>query len=151
MIGDPVSFPLPDRHEYRPQRASARREHVVGPRRLGLIGAPGQQPYALRFLSDGRQPWFSYWGSNKIATINPDTLEVKEFVLPDSKTRIRRMGVTSDDMIWYGDWSNGKLSRFDPKTGAVKFLKVPGGEDRLIERTELINLAAPGPKPGNNS
>ena len=90
-------------------------------------GAPGQMPYALRFLSDGRQPWFSYWGSNKIATINPDTLEVKEFVLPDSKTRIRRMGVTSDDMIWYGDWSNGKLSRFDPKTGAVKSYEGPSG------------------------
>ena len=81
------------------------------------VGAPGQQPYALRFLSDRRQPWFSYFGSNKIATINPDTLELKEYVLPDSKTRIRRMDVTSDDMIWFGDWSNGKLVRFDPKTG----------------------------------
>ena len=41
-------------------------------------GAPGQQPYALRFLSDGRRPWFSYFGSNKIATVDPDTMEVKE-------------------------------------------------------------------------
>src|SRR4051794_23932846 len=90
-------------------------------------GAPGQQPYALRFLSDGKQPWFSYWGSNKIATIDPVKLEVKEYVLPDSKTRIRRMGVTSDDMIWYGDWSNGKLARFDPKTGAVKEWNGPSG------------------------
>ena len=54
-------------------------------------------------------------------------MEVKEFVLPDSKTRIRRMGVTSDDMIWYGDWSNGKLVRFDPKTGAVKEYEGPSG------------------------
>ena len=81
----------------------------------------------MRFLSDGRQPWFSYWGSNKIATIDPVNLEVKEYVLPDSKTRIRRMGVTSDDMIWYGDWSNGKLARFDPKTGAVKEWNGPSG------------------------
>jgi hypothetical protein len=28
--------------------------------------------------------------------------------------------------------------------GQAVFLQVPGGEDRLIERTELINLAAPG-------
>jgi virginiamycin B lyase len=90
-------------------------------------GAPGQQPYALRFLSDGKQPWFAYWGTNKMATIDPVTLEVKEFVLPDSKTRIRRTGVTSDDMIWYGDWSNGKLARFDPKTGAVKEWQGPSG------------------------
>ena len=91
-------------------------------------GAPGQQPYALRFLSDGRRPWYSYFGSNKIATVDPDTMEVKEFVLPESKTRIRRMGVTSDDMIWYGDWSNGKLSRFDPKTGELKSWQGPGGQ-----------------------
>jgi virginiamycin B lyase len=91
-------------------------------------GAPGQQPYALRFLSDGVRPWFSYWGSNKIATVDPDTMAVKEFVLPDSKTRIRRMGVTSDDMLWYGDWSNGKLARFDPKTGAVKEYQGPSGQ-----------------------
>ena len=92
-------------------------------------GSPGQQPYSLRFLSDGVQPWFSYWGTNKIATVDPKTLKVTEYVLPDSKTRIRRMGVTSDDMIWYGDWSNGKLCRFNPKTGGdVKCWDGPSGQ-----------------------
>jgi len=90
-------------------------------------GPPGQQPYALRFLSDGRQPWFSYWGSNKIATIDPDKLELKEYVLPDNRTRIRRMGVTSDDMIWYGNWGTGKLGRLDPKTGKVTEWDGPSG------------------------
>jgi virginiamycin B lyase len=90
-------------------------------------GQPGQQPYALRFLSDGRQPWFSYWGSNKIATIDPDKLELKEYVLPDARTRIRRMGVTSDDMLWYGDWGTGKLARFEPKTGRVTEWEGPSG------------------------
>jgi virginiamycin B lyase len=90
-------------------------------------GPSGQQPYALRFLSDGRQPWFSYWGSNKIATIDPDKLELKEYILPDPRTRIRRMGVTSDDMIWYGNWATGKLGRLDPKTGAVTEWDGPSG------------------------
>jgi virginiamycin B lyase len=94
---------------------------------LQPVGAPGQQPYALRFLSDGRRPWYSYFGSNKIATVDPDTMELKEFVLPEAKTRIRRMGATSDDMLWYGDWSNGKLSRFNPKTGEVKSYEGPSG------------------------
>ena len=92
------------------------------------VGAPGQQPYALRFLSDGRQPWYSYFGSNKIATIDPDTLALKEYVLPDAKTRIRRMVVTSDDMIWFGDWSNGKLVRFNPKDGSTKEWQGPSGQ-----------------------
>jgi virginiamycin B lyase len=91
-------------------------------------GAPGQQPYALRFLSDGVTPWFSYFGSNKLAKVDPVTMEVKEYVLPDSRTRVRRMGVTSDDMIWFGDWSNGRLSRFDPRTGEVKSWQGPGGQ-----------------------
>ncbi len=88
-------------------------------------GAPGQQPYALRFLSDGRRPWFSYFGSNKIATIDPDTMEMKEYVLPDAKTRIRRMGVTSDDMIWFGDWSNGKLVALRPEDRRLKRMAGP--------------------------
>jgi virginiamycin B lyase len=91
-------------------------------------GPDGQQPYALRFLSDGRQPWFSYWGSNKIATIDPDKLELKEYILPDPRTRIRRMGVTSDDMIWFGNWGTGKLGRLDPKTGAVTEWDGPSGQ-----------------------
>ena len=56
----------------------------------------------------------------KQATVDPKTLKVTEYILPDPKTRVRRMGVTTDDMLWYGDWSNGKLSRFNPKTGEVK-------------------------------
>ena len=32
---------------------------------LTPVGAAGQQPYALRFLSDGRQPWFSYLGNQQ--------------------------------------------------------------------------------------
>src|SRR5712671_2110656 len=90
-------------------------------------GSPGQMPYALRFLSDGVTPWFSFWGTNKIASVDPKTFQVTEFALPDPKTRIRRMGVTSDDMIWYGDWSNGKLSRFNPKNGDVKSWEGPSG------------------------
>jgi virginiamycin B lyase len=54
-------------------------------------------------------------------------MQVKEFVLPNPKSRARRMTVTSDDMIWFGDWSNGNLVRFDPKTGATKEWPGPGG------------------------
>jgi virginiamycin B lyase len=89
-------------------------------------GPSGQQPYALRILSDGT-PWFSFFGANKLASIDPVTLQVKEHTLPDPRTRIRRMTVTSDDMIWYGDWVTGKLSRFEPKTGWVTEWQSPSG------------------------
>jgi virginiamycin B lyase len=90
-------------------------------------GPPGQQPYALRFLSDGVTPFFSFFGANKLATFDPVTLEPKEYTLPDPRTRIRRMTVTSDDMIWYGDWATGKLARFEPKTGRVTEWDGPSG------------------------
>src|ERR1700736_1277391 len=116
-------------------------------------GSPGQMPYALRFLSDGVQPWFSYWGTNKIATVDPKTLKVTEFVLPDPKTRIRRMGATSDDMIWYGDWSNGKLSRFNPKTGEVKSWEGPSGPQSQPYGMTVINdviwYVESNPRPNN--
>ena len=102
-------------------------------------GGPGQQPYALRFLSDHKQPWFAFWGTNKIATVDPKTFQVTEFALPDPKTRIRRMGVTSDDMIWFGDWSNGKLSRFNPKTGEVKSWDGPSGPQSQPYGMTVIN------------
>ena len=67
------------------------------------------------------------FNSGELATVDPITLKVTEYVLPDPKTRIRRMGVTSDDMIWFGDWSNGKLTRFNPKTQEVKTWDGPSG------------------------
>ncbi len=48
-------------------------------------------------------------------------------MLPNSKSRARRMTVASDDMIWFGDWSNGNLVRFDPKDGSTKEYPGPGG------------------------
>ena len=44
--------------------------------------------------------WVCYNGSNKLASINPETMEVKEYPVPTPATRIRRLALTSDDMVW---------------------------------------------------
>jgi virginiamycin B lyase len=84
------------------------------------------QPYALRIGSDGT-PYYSLFAANKIVKVDPKTMDLTEFVLPDAGTRIRRMGMTSDDMIWYGDYAKGKLGRLDPKTGKATEWNSPGG------------------------
>ena len=60
-------------------------------------------------------------------SIDPNTMAIKEYTLPNPETRPRRVAITSDDVIWYADYSRGYLGRFDPKTGKVKEWPSPGG------------------------
>jgi virginiamycin B lyase len=64
---------------------------------------------------------------NKLASIDPATMEVKEYALPNPESRPRRIAITSDDVIWYADYSRGYLGRFDTKTGKVTEYASPGG------------------------
>jgi virginiamycin B lyase len=67
------------------------------------------------------------FGTNKLATVDPATLQLKEFALPNAETRPRRIAITPDDMVWYVDYARGALGRFDPKTGQAKEWAGPGG------------------------
>src|SRR5207249_1628402 len=55
------------------------------------------------------------------------TLEIREYVLPDSASRPRRVAITSDDTVWYADFSRGYLGRLDPSTGKVTEWQSPSG------------------------
>jgi virginiamycin B lyase len=74
-------------------------------------------------------PFFAEFGTNKLARIDPKTMAIQEYVLPDRKSRPRRIAITSDDAIWYTDYALGKLGRFDPRTGEASAWSSPGGED----------------------
>ena len=73
-------------------------------------------------------PFFAMFGTNKIGRIDPKTMEITEYVLPEG-ARPRRIAVTPDDAIWYVDHARGALSRLDPKTGVVKEFRSPGGPE----------------------
>src|SRR5258706_3282746 len=66
-------------------------------------------------------------GTNKIIEINPDTLAIKEYPLPNADSRPRRIAISPDDVIWYADYSRGYLGRLDPKTGQVSEWPSPSG------------------------
>jgi len=85
------------------------------------------RPYGIHMDSQNH-PWIALFNTHKIATVDPETMELTSFDLPDERTRPRRLVVDSDDMIWYVDHSLGRLGRLDPKTGAIEEWDNPSGE-----------------------
>jgi virginiamycin B lyase len=89
---------------------------------------PRSNPYGIVVDKNGR-PWFDLFGTNKIGTIDPGTMEPKIYTLPNERSRPRRIEVTSDGAVWYGDYSRGYLGRLDPATGNTEEWMLPGGAD----------------------
>jgi virginiamycin B lyase len=92
--------------------------------------SPRSRPYGIVLDSKGR-PYFDEFGTNKIGTIDPQTGELKEYMLPAAEALPRRIGITDDTTIWYGDYRRGYLGRLNPKTGDVKEWLMPGGAASL--------------------
>lgn len=82
-------------------------------------------PYGVVLGTDGT-PYFNLFQSNKIATIDPKTLEYKAFEHPDPRMRARRIAITSDNQIWFGDY-RGFINHLDPKTGKFEEWPMPSG------------------------
>src|SRR5258708_26495760 len=55
------------------------------------------------FSSKG-EPFIVLFGTNKVASIDPKTMAVKEYPLPNAESRPRRIAITNDDVIWYSDY-----------------------------------------------
>jgi virginiamycin B lyase len=86
---------------------------------------PNSLPYGIVINSAGR-PFFDLFGTNKIATIDPETLAITEYMLPTG-ARPRRIAVTPDDVIWYTDYARGYLGRLDPRNRDVTEFASPAG------------------------
>jgi virginiamycin B lyase len=84
------------------------------------------RPYGIKMDSKDH-PWIALFNTNLIATVDPATMKMTTFELPDG-ARPRRLVVTSDDMVWYTDYSRGYTGRLDPATGQVREWLNPSGE-----------------------
>ena len=82
----------------------------TGEVKLVTSPTPKSRPYGMVVNSKGI-PFLVEFGSNKIASIDPNTMEIREYVLPNAETRPRRIAITSDDVLWYSDYSRGYLGR----------------------------------------
>jgi virginiamycin B lyase len=104
---------------------------------IKLITMPGRwNPYGVVMTSKG-VPVVCMFFTNKIASFDPITMEMKPYDLPSPDARPRRIAITSDDMIWYADYGRGYLGRLNLATGEVKEWPSPSGE-----RSQPYGIAA---------
>ena len=86
------------------------------------------RPYGIQVAEDGTV-WVAYNGTNKLGAVNPDTMEIRYYEVPDERTRIRRLSLDSEGMVWFVNSTMGKLGRLNPATGEIKQWDSPSGPD----------------------
>ena len=109
--------------------AVGRFDPATGKFRLWKTGADSR-PYGIVIDSKG-QPWFDLFGTNKLGTIDPRTLELKQYELPDASAHPRRIAITSRDQLYWGDYTRGFLGHLDPATGKMEEWRLPAGPASL--------------------
>ncbi|MBL84100.1 MAG: cytochrome C [Marinobacter sp.] len=86
------------------------------------------RPYGIKVDSNGTV-WIAYNGTNKIGAMNPNTMEVRYYNLPDKRARVRRLDLDSQGNVWYVNSTRGKIGRLNPDTGAITEWDSPSGTD----------------------
>ncbi|NJD55258.1 MAG: lyase [Nitrospirae bacterium] len=104
-----------------------RLDPASGQIKLRKIMAGGARPYGIVVNSKGI-PFFCQFGRNRLASIDPETMEITEYPLPEG-ARPRRIAVTPDDRVYYTDFARGRIGWLDAKTGAVGDILSPGGAE----------------------
>lgn len=93
------------------------------------VPTPRARPYGIIMDRDMERPWIALFGTYKLATVNPETMELTEIELPNESSRPRRLAQTSDGNIWYGDYSRGYIGRYNPEEGSFREWPLPSGEN----------------------
>ncbi len=84
------------------------------------------RPYGIKVADDGTV-WVAYNGTNKLGAVDPETMTIKYYEVPDERTRIRRLGLDSAGMVWFVNSSLGRIGRLNPATGEIKQWDSPSG------------------------
>jgi virginiamycin B lyase len=93
---------------------------------------PNSRPYGIRMDPSGERPWIALLGTNRIATVDPETMELEEIELPREETRVRRLDVTSDGNVWYGDFNAGYIGVYNPSDGSITEWESPNSESARL-------------------
>ncbi len=109
------------------------------------------RPYGIKVDGDGR-PWIALLGTNKLATVDPATMELREIELPREDAHPRRLDVLSDGTIWYVDYVQGYLGSYDPDADAFEEWRAPSGEESrpygmIADGRDRVWFVETGPDP----
>lgn len=102
----------------------------IADRKVDLIPVPteGARPYGIKVGPAGTV-YVALFGTNKIATVDPETLQLTEHVLPAEEARPRRLEVTAEGEVFYTDYARGYLGHLDVESGKVSEWALPSGEE----------------------
>ena len=92
---------------------------------LKKVPTENSHPYGIAINSKGL-PIFCEFATNKMAKIDPQSMEITEYKLPEG-VRPRRMAIDAGDLVYFTDYNEGHLGRLDMTSGAVKMWASPGG------------------------
>lgn len=84
------------------------------------------RPYGIK-VGPGGNLWVAHNGTNAISAMDPDSLEIRYYDIPDERTRIRRLDIASDGRIWYVNSSLGRIGVLDPASGESREWPSPSG------------------------
>ncbi|HEY1472025.1 MAG TPA: hypothetical protein VGF61_23495 [Candidatus Acidoferrum sp.] len=94
---------------------------------LKAVPTESAMPYGIQIDSKG-VPIFCELGTNKMASINPQTMAITEYALPEG-VRPRRLAIAADDTVYFTDFKSGHLGTLNTATRAVKLYASPGGAE----------------------
>jgi virginiamycin B lyase len=98
-----------------------------GKMELRQVPTPHAIPYGI-VITKQNAPLFCEFGSNKLATIDPKSMQIREYTLPAADARPRRLALAPDGTIYYTDYARGYLGHFDPSAARlIKEWASPGG------------------------
>ena len=108
-------------------KATGETRLVEAPEASGRGGSMGSsRPYGIKLDSRGH-PWIALFNTNRLGTVDPGTMAMESFELPEG-ARPRRLVVDSEDNVWYVDYARGKLGRYVPSSGELTEWANPGGD-----------------------
>jgi len=144
QTGEVVEYPMPDPRARDPHTPIfdargilwftvqgsnfvGRLDPKTGMIRLKRSPTPDSRPYGIVINKKGI-PFFCEFGTNKLGSISPDTMEITEYALPEG-TRPRRIAIGLADQVYYTDYARGYLGRLNPGEGRVEEWASPGGPE----------------------
>jgi virginiamycin B lyase len=100
------------------------------------VTTPRARPYGIK-VDVANRPWIALLGTNRLATVDPETMVLTEIELPDAGARPRRLEIDRKGAVWYVDYAGGMLGRYTPADGAFRQWPLPSGPDSRPYGTAL--------------
>jgi virginiamycin B lyase len=90
---------------------------------LAAVPTAKARPYGIVVADDG-DAWVVLLGTNKLARVDGQSMELTEIELPREQARPRRIAL-SGGKVWYVDYDEGYLGAYDPEDQSFQEYRAP--------------------------